>query len=140
MHAITSLCARCLHARYRGHNLWSLTNNPKNQNFEKMKTGDTIILHLWTTNDDHIMYGSWDMERERNFFLCHFGPVFDHLPPLPLTTQKIKILKKMKKMFRNIVIIRKCTINDNHMTYGSWDMKRDRVFCHSGTFFVLLPQ
>ena len=35
-------------------------NNPKNQNFEKMKKtcGDIIILHLCTTNDDHIMYGS----------------------------------------------------------------------------------
>ena len=34
----------------------------------------------------------------RDKFFCHVGPVFDHLPPLPLTTQKIKILKKMKKV------------------------------------------
>ena len=35
-------------------------NNPKNQNFEKMKKmlGDIIILHLYTTNYHHIMYGS----------------------------------------------------------------------------------
>ena len=34
-------------------------NNPKNQNFEKQKTpGDMIILHLCTTNNDHMMYGS----------------------------------------------------------------------------------
>ena len=35
-------------------------NNPKNQNFEKMKKtlGDTIILRLCTTNYHHIMYGS----------------------------------------------------------------------------------
>ena len=34
-------------------------NNPKNQNFEKIKKtpGNIIILHLCTTNDDH-MYGS----------------------------------------------------------------------------------
>ena len=95
MHAITSLCARCLHARHRGCNLSSPTNNPKNQNFEKMKKtpGDTIILHLCTTNDDHIMYGSWDMERERQIFLscwtC-FWP-FTPAPPLP------KILKKNEK-------------------------------------------
>ena len=142
MHAITSLCARCLHARHRGCNLSSPTNNPKNQNFEKMKKtpGDTIILHLCTTNDDHIMYGSWDMERERQFFFVILDLFLTIYPPLTLTTQKIKILKKMKKMLRNIVIIRKRTINDNHMMYGSWDMKRDRVFCHSGTLFVLLRQ
>ena len=33
--------------------------NPKNQNFENEKTpGDIIILHLCTTNDNHMMYGS----------------------------------------------------------------------------------
>ena len=33
--------------------------NPKNQNFEKIKKtdGDIIILHLCTTNDDHMMHG-----------------------------------------------------------------------------------
>ena len=36
------------------------SNNPKNQNFEKMKkrTAYIIILHLCTTNDDYMMYGS----------------------------------------------------------------------------------
>ena len=41
------------------------TNNLKNQNSEKMKTktktkppDDIITLHLWTTNDNHMMYGS----------------------------------------------------------------------------------
>ena len=35
-------------------------NKLKNQNFKKMKNmcGDTISLHLCTTNDDHMMYGS----------------------------------------------------------------------------------
>ena len=35
-------------------------NNPKKQNFEKMKeeTGDIIILHNCTINDNHMMYGS----------------------------------------------------------------------------------
>ena len=35
-------------------------NNPKNQNFEKMKKspGDIIILHKCTINDNHTMYGS----------------------------------------------------------------------------------
>ena len=36
------------------------TNNPKNQNFEKVKKsiGFTIILHFCATNDNHIMHGS----------------------------------------------------------------------------------
>ena len=35
-------------------------NNPKNQNFEKIKKkhGYVIILHLYSTNDNHMMYGS----------------------------------------------------------------------------------
>ena len=39
---------------------FNLPNNLKNQNFEKMKNTpeDIIILHLPTTNDDHMMYGS----------------------------------------------------------------------------------
>ena len=35
-------------------------NNPKNQDFEKIKKtpGNIIILHLYTTNNDHMTYGS----------------------------------------------------------------------------------
>ena len=44
-------------------------NNPKNQNFGKMKKmlEDIIILHLCITNDNHMMYSSWDMECDRIF-------------------------------------------------------------------------
>ena len=35
-------------------------NNPKNENFEKMKNKpeNIIILHMFTINDNHMMYGS----------------------------------------------------------------------------------
>ena len=35
-------------------------NNPKNQNFEKMKKppGDIITLHMCNINENHMMYGS----------------------------------------------------------------------------------
>ena len=46
-------------------------NNLKNQNFA---SGDVIISHRRTKNHDHMMYASWDVERDRNF--CHFGPLF----------------------------------------------------------------
>ena len=59
-------------------------NNPENQNFEKNEklkklARDIIILHLCTTNDDHMMYGSWDIECNRQNF-CHFGLCFAFLP------------------------------------------------------------
>ena len=56
-------------------------NNLKNLNFEKLKKapGD-IILHLCTINNNHMMYGSWDMKCDGQNFLsfgtvsCHFNP------------------------------------------------------------------
>ena len=54
------------------------TNNPKNQNFEKLKKplGDIIVLHMCTINDNQIMYGSWNIECNRQIFviLDHFMP------------------------------------------------------------------
>ena len=70
------------------------TNNPKNQNFEKLKkTPGDIILHMSTINYNHMMYGSWDIGRDRQIFVIleHFLPIY------PLKTQRIKILKKWKK-------------------------------------------
>ena len=63
-----------------------------------------------------MMYGSWEIE--------HDGPF---LAFYPLTMQKIKILKKWKKAPGDIIILHKGTINDDHMMYGSWDMKCDRL-------------
>ena len=60
------------------------------------------------------------MSMTDNIF-CHFGPFFalsapPPPPSLPLTP-KIKILTK--KNPGDIIILDKCTINDNHMMYGS---------------------
>ena len=45
----------------------------------------------------------------------------------------------MKNTPKDIIILLMCTINDNHMMYGSWDIKRNRqIFCHFGPFFALL--
>ena len=71
-------------------------DNPKNLNFgEKKKIPWSIILlHMWTINHDHIIHCSWDMMRGRcnSYFL--FWAIFSSFTPL--TTQKIKILKKWK--------------------------------------------
>ena len=110
-------------------------NNPKNQNFEKLKktSGDIITLHMCTINATHIMYGSWNIKCNGQNLLS-FRTAFCTFTLL--TTQKIKILKKWKKIPGDITILHKCTINDNHMIYGSWDMKSDRyIFLSFWTMF-----
>ena len=69
-----------------------------------------MIPQIWSTADR---------------IFCHFGLFFGLLPPPPLTTQKIKIKKKMKKVPGDIIIIHMCHINDNHMKYGALDMEHD---------------
>ena len=72
------------------------TTKPENQNFEKIKK---ILLEVLSfthvVNDIHMMYSSWDMECNRQNFLS-FWTIF--CPFTPLTTQKIKIFKKWKKL------------------------------------------
>ena len=69
--------------------------NPKNQIFEKMEKahGDIIILHRCNITDNHMIYGSWDMEHDGQFF-CNFGlffcPFTLHSPLL--TTRKNQFL------------------------------------------------
>ena len=72
------------------------SNKPKNQNFEKLKETPRyiIILHMYTVNDNHMMYSSWDMERHGQNFLS-FWTIF--CPFTSLKTWKIKVLKKWKK-------------------------------------------
>ena len=91
---------------------------------------DIIILQMYTINDSHIMYGSWDMECNRQNFLsfwtifCPFNPS-PPPPSPPLTTQKIQNFEKMKKLPGDIIILHRCTINHNHIMFGSWDMECD---------------
>ena len=83
-----------------------LCNNPENQNFEKMKKtpSDIIILHLCTTNDNHMMYDSWDMECKRQFF----------------------VILNYWKTTGDIFVLHMCTINYDHMIHSSWDMVCER--------------
>ena len=89
----------------------------RNQNFQKMnkKPEDIIILQMFTINNNHMMHGSSDMESSKQNFLsflvisCSFTPV---------TIHKIKILKKWKKTTEDVIILQKCTINDNHIMYS----------------------
>ena len=87
-------------------------NNPKSQNFEKIKKspGDIITLHMCTINDNYMMYGSGDMECDgRNF--CHFGPF---LPFYPTDNPKNQNFDKLKEMPGGIIILHKCTKNHDY--------------------------
>ena len=52
-------------------------------------SGEIIILHWCTTNNDHILYYSSDMARDGFKFYFSFGAVF--CPFTPLTAQKFNI-------------------------------------------------
>ena len=102
-------------------------NNPKNYNFEKIKKthGDIIILHMCTKNGNHMMYGSWDMEHDKQNFLS-FWTTFCHFTPK--TTQNIKILKKIKKnMWRchhfTQVYQKSWSYDTLFLRYNAWQMK-----------------
>ena len=91
---------------------------------------------MCTINEDHVIYGSWNIKCDRQKVLS-FWAIF--CPFSPLTTRKIKILK-LKKIPGDTVILQIFMINDNHMMYVPeiWSAT-DRIFCHSGPFFALLP-
>ena len=92
----------------------------------KKTSGDIINLHLHTTNEDHMMYGCWDLECYREIFFFSFWAIF--CPFSHLTTQKIKFLKKWKKTPGDIIPLNLCTINENHMMYGSRDDAQQTEF------------
>ena len=115
--------------------LFDPPNNPKKSKFWKIKKIPTYIinLQLYTTNENHIMYGSWDFKCDRQNFLS-FWAIFCLFTPLII--QKFKILKKWRKLLETLVILHMSNINQNHMIYDSWDMERHRqIFFSFCTFF-----
>ena len=103
----------------------------------KKMPGDIIILHMYTINDNHMMYGSWDMERDKQNFLS-FWTVF--CPFTLLKTQKIKILKKRKKhpdisFYKSVpkIVIIYRTVTE------IWRLADVIFVFHIGLFFALLP-
>ena len=68
-----------------------------------------------------MMYGFWEIECDRQNFLS-FWTVFALLPTCGARKSKFWIKKKKKKP-EDIIILYMCTINDNHLMHGSWDME-----------------
>ena len=111
-------------------------NNPKNQKFEKLKKtpGNIIILHKCTINENHMMYGSWDMECDRQNFLS-FWTAF--CPFTPITTGKIRILKKWTICLE--ITLHKWTKNHDHMLHGSWNMAHTGCKCYFSFWAIFCP-
>ena len=113
-------------------------NNMKNQNFEKMKKlpGDIIILHMCTTNENHMMYVSWDMEHGRHNFFS-FWTIFCLFTPS--NNPENQNFKKMKKLPRNIIISHKYTKTHDHMLCCSLDMAHNGINCYFSFWAIFCP-
>ena len=64
--------------------------------------------------------------------------IFSHFGPNSSENQNCE---KLKKTPGEIIILHKCTIKDNHMIYGSWDMtcNRQNFFVTRGHFLPFSP-
>ena len=71
-------------------------------------------------NDNHMVYGSWDIER------IEFSVILDHsLPFIPTNNPKNQNFEKMKKALVDIIILHMCTKPHNHMLNCYWDTMSD---------------
>ena len=87
---------------------------------------------MCTINEDHVMYGSWDLKHNKQTSLS-FWATF--CPLTLLTTWKFKILKNEKNA-RRYYILHKHTKNHDHMLYCSWDVAHDvNVIFHLAHMF-----
>ena len=59
----------------------------------KKTPGNINILHMCTIIDNHMIYGSWDMDRGRQNFLS-FGPFYALSPPKTLKNQNFEKMEK----------------------------------------------
>ena len=107
---------------------------------EKKRAGKITILQMCTINDNHMMHDSWDIERYRQFFLSFWTIFCLFTPPPPLISQKFKI-KNIKIKPGDVIILHMCTINNNHVMYGSWDTEHDRqnFLSLSAIFWTFTP-
>ena len=65
--------------------------------------------------------------------LGHFLPIY------PPNSPKNENLKKMKKIPGDIIILHKCTKNQDHMLYCSWYMARDGCNCYFSFWTIFCP-
>ena len=104
---------------------------------KKKNTGDIIILHMCTKNHNQVQSMRYGVTQ----FFCHLGPICG--PPLSLTPQKTKILKKKQKSIwrsGDIIIFNLCNKKHYQMMYAYSDMECDRqFFVILGHFLLFYP-
>ena len=103
----------------------------------KKTPGHIIILHICTTNDNHdVWFLRYGAQQQTEFFV-----ILDHFCPFtPLWTQKIKILQKWTTQ-QKILSFYKCVPQMTviwFMVPEIWNAT-DRISCHFGPLFALLP-
>ena len=93
-----------------------LPNIPENQDFGKLKKnpGDIIILHMCTINDNHMMYGWWDIEHDGQIFLSFWTIFYTFTPKNSknLNFEKMKKTLEIWSFYANIpkIMIICCTV------------------------------
>ena len=101
----------------------------------KKFAGDIIILHMCTKNHNHMMYGSWDTVWDRQNFLSYWA-IFCPFTSLPQWSRISKFWRKWKKCLEILSFYTyMCTINEDHMIHGSWNIRSNRQ--KFSTFWVI---
>ena len=104
-------------------------NNPKNQNLEKIKKFLKILsFYTCVPQMTTVMHGFWCIKHDRQDFLS-FWAIF--CPFTPLTIQKIKILKKWKKLLEIL------SFTQVHHKWQSYDIWFLRYQLQQTDFFVI---
>ena len=98
---------------------------------------NSISLNMCTKNNNHMMYTSWDMECNKNFFV-----ILGHFLPLYLTNNlKNQNFEKNEKKHLEISSFYCSVLQTAIIWYIVTEIcsMTDRIFCHFGPFFVYLP-
>ena len=95
-----------VHHKWKSFNVWFLRYGARQTGFTsltwkikilkkwKKMSGEIIILQMYTINHNHMMYSSWDMERDRQNFLSFWT---GFCPFIPQRSKKSKFWKNEKK-------------------------------------------
>ena len=119
------------------------SQKPQNQNFEKSKNLLEISSFYTRVPKIKIIWHTvHEIQIETDRIFCHFGQFFALLPPNDLMIYQSKFWKKMKKCLEILSwYTYMCAINENHMIYGSWNIRCDwqKFLSFWATFCPLSP-